>query len=150
MAWWWGALALLVACNPGKDAQSDLIDPTPHDYQREANLELARLGQLVADFRDDLAAERLAAAYARLAPMTQAAIRPEDLAALAKHPAFAAGVRYTVYRSSVTNGLATATGQLAGPTGTARLELRCTAVHAAWKLAGISIDGAVVLPAHGP
>ena len=55
---WWLMLAL-VACDSGKTAKDDLIDQTPHDYQREANEELARLGKLVTDFRDDLAANRI-------------------------------------------------------------------------------------------
>ncbi len=144
--WWWVALAVVLACGPSKDPKDDLIDQTPHDYQREVNAELARLGQLVTDFRDDLVAGRLDAAYARLAPMTQATVKRDDLPALAKHPALAAGVTYQIYRSSATNGLSTATGQLDGPSGRARLELRCTAVGGAWKLAGIAIDGAVILP----
>jgi hypothetical protein len=144
MRWW--LLLALVACDPGKTAKDDLIDQKPHDYQREASEELARFGKLVTDFRDDLAANRIDAAAARLAPMTKASIKPEDLAALAKHPALAAGVMYSFRRSSATNGLATATGQLDGAAGRARLEIRCTAIDGTWKLAGISIDGAVILP----
>ena len=62
----WIAVALLVACNPGKSAKDDLIDQTPHDYQREVNAELANFGELLARFRDDLAAGQLDAAYAQL------------------------------------------------------------------------------------
>jgi hypothetical protein len=144
---WWLAL-VLVACNPGKSAKDDLIDHSEHDYQKEADAELARIGKIVTDFRDDLVAGRFDAAHARLAPMTQATLKVDDLGAIAKHPALAAGVTYTISRTSTTNGLSTATGRLDGPAGRARLEVRLTAVDNAWRLSGISVDGAVILPPH--
>ena len=142
----WIALALVVACNSGKSAKDDLIDQTPHDYQREVTAELASYGELLTRFRDDLAAGHLDAAYAQLAPMTRASVHREDLAALANHPAFATGVTYTITRSSTTSGLATLSGRLSGPSGPARLELHCTHVTDGWRISGIAIDGAAILP----
>ena len=76
--------------------------------------------------------------------MTQTRLNQDAFAAIAKNPVFGSDVAYHIDGGSMSRGMATMTGWLAGPHGRATLELQCTAVAGAWRVSGLK-DGATLL-----
>jgi hypothetical protein len=70
----------------------------------------------------------------------------EKFASITKHPAFAPGVTFDMRGSTTTRGLARVSGYLAGPNGSASVDLRCTSVDGKWLISGLFVDGVTVLP----
>src|SRR5690349_10739622 len=118
-------LAVVLACSHAEDKP---VAEEPSAGELEARKTRAQFTDVITAFHDDVVAGRLDAAFARLAPMTRA----RATSAIAKQPALAPGVTYTIKGGSISNGLATMSGVLDGPSGRARVELRCTYDGHAW------------------
>jgi hypothetical protein len=143
---WWVAAVLAFACsNKASEGVPPMEDESKYRREAEASLEAFRV--LVADFHADFVAGRFEAAYDRLAPMYRASMPLEMFVAGATHPFFRDGMKFTVRRSSTTAGTAKVSLLMTGPLGTSQLELRSSQIDGVWKIAGISVDGAPVLPA---
>ena len=127
-------------------------DPPPprSDEPSEGELEARKIREtyrvVLADFHADVVAGRLDAAYARLAPMYRASVPLEKFSTVAKHPFFTNGVTFKIGKTSATQGTARVWATMQGPMGAGQIDMRCTAIDNAWKISGLSVDGASVLP----
>jgi hypothetical protein len=142
---WWVVAAFLLACSNKASEGVGPMEESP--YQREAEASLEAFRTLLAEFHADVAAGRIDAAYERLAPMYRASVSVEKFAAGATHPFFREGVTFAVRRSSTSAGTARVSLLMTGPLGTSQVEMRSSQIDGVWKIAGISVDGAPVLPA---
>ena len=139
-------LLLVLVCCRGDDKRAPAVEAeSPGETEAKAIRETFR--GVLADFHTDVVAGRLDAAYARLAPMYRAGLTRERFASIAAHPMFTAGVTFTTRTASITSGTAKVSVLLQGPHGTSQIDMQCTAVDGTWKIAGLSLDGAPVLPA---
>jgi hypothetical protein len=145
MTRWWLVAVCVLACSKSDDKRSAPADePSQGELEARAIRESFRV--VLADFHADVTGGRLDAAYTRLAPMYRAGVTAEQFATVAKHPLFQPGVTFTVRGTSATAGTAKVSALANGTFGTSQLDLRCTHVDGAWKIAGLSADGAPVLP----
>ncbi|HUJ59851.1 MAG TPA: hypothetical protein VLX92_15210 [Kofleriaceae bacterium] len=139
---WIVVFGLLAACG---NASAPAPSGAPSEGALDARKTRDVFRGVIAELRDDIVAHRLAAAYARLAPETQARLSQDAFAAVANNPVFASGVAFHIDGGTIAHGTAKMTGWLAGPSGRATLELRCTAVAGAWRISGLRVDGAALL-----
>jgi hypothetical protein len=143
-------LVLTLAFGPGcshEDDKRGSASETESEGERQAKAIRETFRLVLADFHADVVAGRLDSAYARLAPMYRAGVTLARFSSVAKHPFFTDGVTFAIRETSATAGTAKVSALMKGPNGTSQVEMRCTAIDGTWKIAGISLDGAPVLPA---
>src|SRR4051794_2429324 len=124
MTRWCLVAVCVLACSKSDDKHAAQTDE-PSQYELEARAIRESFRAVLADFHADVAASRLEAAAARLAPMSGGRGAPEGFAAIAKHPLFEPGVTFPVRRTSATAGTATVSALAKGTFGTSQLDLRC-------------------------
>ena len=149
MSRWVLGLVLLLACSC-KDEKRAPQAEVESEGERSAKAIRESFRVVIAEFHADVVAGKLDAAYERLAPMYRASVSPERFATVTGHPLFAPEVTFTTSNASISAGTAKVQMFAKGAMGTSQVELRCTLIDRAWKIAGISVDGTPVLPTPSP
>ena len=79
--------------------------------------------------------------------MYRANVPLEKFSTVAKHAFFTDGVTFTIGKTSATQGTSRVWATMQGPMGAGSIDMRCTLIDGGWKISGLSVDGASVLPA---
>ena len=145
MARWLVVWMVVSACSRTDDKPVAATDE-PSQYEREAQAIRESFRRVLAELHADVVAGRMEQAYLRLAPILRANMSLERFVAATSQPFFKEGVTFKVRSTSESEGTAKVSAFLYGPQGTGQVEMRCTRINGAWKIAGISLDGVPVLP----